>query len=251
MVLVDKDTQKVYHTVRYYTAFCCTTNKMLIVLVFSVEKMLLIFYVGRILRRQSVLRNKSKYPLRLEGKNVVLEEVQPKYFPYVIEWRNTPELNQFLNQPFKLTMENQTKWYEEKYLLDDTQGFMLILDKDRGTPFATMGWVNLDVEKKMCIMGRLILGNSDYARHPGFFESFFVLADYLYEMVDVMYIHIVKENSKSIHINKLIGYIPNDGQIQYPEELFVNGMEQQEFYRTKERYLDVRKKIFERLSVYR
>ena len=33
--------------------------------------------------------------LRLEGKYVYLEEVQPKYFPYIIEWRNNPENNKF------------------------------------------------------------------------------------------------------------------------------------------------------------
>ena len=48
--------------------------------------------------------------LRLDGKYVYLEEVQPKYFPCIIEWRNNPDNNKFLNQPFKLTMELQTKW---------------------------------------------------------------------------------------------------------------------------------------------
>lgn len=41
----------------------------------------------------------------LEGKFVRLEEICPKYFAKVIEWRNNPENNRFLNQPFKLTME--------------------------------------------------------------------------------------------------------------------------------------------------
>ena len=36
--------------------------------------------------------------VRLEGRYVILEEVQPKYFPYIIEWRNNPENNRFLNQ---------------------------------------------------------------------------------------------------------------------------------------------------------
>lgn len=41
----------------------------------------------------------------LEGKYVRLEEISPKYFEKVIEWRNNPELNKFLNQPFKLTLK--------------------------------------------------------------------------------------------------------------------------------------------------
>ena len=60
----------------------------------------------------------------LEGKFVRLEEISPKYFSKVIEWRNNPENNKFLNQPFKLTMELQKKWYEEKYLNEGFYGYI-------------------------------------------------------------------------------------------------------------------------------
>ena len=75
--------------------------------------------------------DKNNFPLRLEGKTVIVEEIQPKYFPYVIEWRNNPELNKFLNQPYKLTPEIEKKWYEEKYLQDTTQALLIMLDKSR------------------------------------------------------------------------------------------------------------------------
>ena len=191
--------------------------------------------------------DKNNFPLRLEGKTVILEEVQPKFFPYVIEWRNNPELNKFLNQPFKLTEELEKKWYEEVYLKDDTQGFWIIIDKEKNLPFGTTGFTDFDAEKKVSIGARLILGNSDYARHPAFMESFFVGSDYVYKYVDVQYAHVVKKNSKALKINKLMGFLPNEGEIQYPHELFVNGMEQIELYRTKEMYLKTRKKILEGL----
>lgn len=40
--------------------------------------------------------------LILEGKYVRLEEIFPKYFGKVIEWRNNSGKNKFLNQPFIL-----------------------------------------------------------------------------------------------------------------------------------------------------
>ena len=67
----------------------------------------------------------------LEGKFVRLEEICPKYFAKVIEWRNNPENNRFLNQPFKLTMELEEKWYREKYLNDYTQGLLIAVDKEK------------------------------------------------------------------------------------------------------------------------
>ena len=83
---------------------------------------------------------------------------------------------------------------------------------------------------------------------PHFLEALFIGADNSYKSIDIMYCHIVKKNKKALHFNEIMGYRPNTGEIQYPHELFVNGMEQVEYYRTKEMYLEVRKKIYERLS---
>ena len=193
-------------------------------------------------------RNKLENPLRLEGRAVVLEEIQPKYFPYVIEWRNNPELNKFLNQPFKLTMEFQQKWYEEKYLKDDTQMFWILIDKEKNIPFGTTGYTDWDLEKKRLVGGRLLLGDAHYAHHPAFIEQFFVSSDYDYNLVDIQYVHVVKKNRRALQLNKLMGFLPNKGEVQYPNELFVNDMEQIELYRTKEMYLKVRENIYERLS---
>ena len=186
-------------------------------------------------------RDKLKNPLRLEGRAVILDEIQPKYFPYVIEWRNNTDLNKFLNQPFKLTMELEKKWYEEKYLLDDTQGLMVMIDKETLTPFGTIGWTDFDSEKRRLISGRFMLGNSDYAHKPAFVESGIVFGDYIFNFIDIQYCHVVKQNKKAIHINTLGWFLPNNGEIQYPNELFINGMEQIELYRTKEMYLAMRR----------
>lgn len=104
------------------------------------------------------LRGENFAPLRLEGKHVILDEISPKYFHYVIEWRNNPTLNRYLNQPFKLTMELEKKWYEEVYLKDATQDFFIMVDKKTGTPFATIGNTDIDLKNKVCINGRLLLG---------------------------------------------------------------------------------------------
>ncbi len=194
------------------------------------------------------MRDKHKEPLRLEGETVILEEIAPKYFPYVVEWRNNPELNKFLNQPFVLTEEKEREWYENGYLKDKTQGLLIMLDKKDYTPFGTIGWTDMDLTPKQCIMGRLLLGNSSYRNTSQFLEAFFVLGDYIYNMVDVVYIHVRIQNKNALRLNKHLGFAPNKGKIQYPHELFVQGdkkREQIEMYRTKKMYQALRKKIFE------
>ena len=190
----------------------------------------------------------KREPFHFEGKTVIIEEIQPKYFPYVVKWRNDKNLNKFLNQSFELTIELERKWYEEVYLKDDTQSLSILIDKENGTPFGTFGHTDFDKEKRCCIGGRVLIGDERYHNHPAFFESFFVGSDETYKTVDVMYAHVVKNNRKALQMNKIMGYVLNTGEIQYPHELFRNGMEQVELYRTKEMYLKIRHKLFERLG---
>ncbi len=190
------------------------------------------------------MKEKIFTPLHLEGKYVVLDEISPKYFPYVIKWRNNPKLNKYLNQPFRLTMELEKKWYEEVYLKDATQDFFIMVDKKTDTPFATLGHTEIDLKNRVCIGGRLLLGNSDYAQHPAFWEGYFLTEDHTYEFVDTEYIHVVYENHKAMRFDKSLGFIPNDGEIKYPNETLVNGMRLQELYRTKDMYLKVRERLF-------
>lgn len=186
----------------------------------------------------------------LSGKYVYMEEIQPKHFPFVIEWRNNPENNRFLNQPFKLTMELQTKWYEEKYLKDYSQGLFIMVDKAKNVPFATLGWTDYDPEKKVCILGRALVGNYEYKGSKELMEGYLLLQDYIHDemKVNISYIHVVNENKKVISLNKRWGYRVNTGDIQYPYELFVNGMHQTEYVRTIEQYRAAREKIINILN---
>ena len=160
-----------------------------------------------------------KRPSCLEGRTVVIEEIRPDFFPYVIKWRNDPELNKYINQPFKLTLENERQWYENIYKKDITQGFYVMVDKEKRIPFGTVGYTDMDFKERTCIGGRLMLGNHDYFGSVHFFEYGIVWADWIYKL-------------DGCHVNK--------GKIRYPEELHRNGLEQIELYRDKADYMKVR-----------
>lgn len=181
---------------------------------------------------------------KLIGEFVVLDEVEPKYFEKIIEWRNNPENNKFLNQPYELTLELQQKWYKS-YLKDNTQGFFIMVDKEKEVPFATLGWTDYNAERKICILGRALVGDYEYKGSKELMEGYLLLQDYIhYNMnVDMTYIHVVNENKKVISFNKRWGYTPNNQEIVYPRELFVNGMHQTEYKRTRAEYEIAKSKI--------
>ena len=187
--------------------------------------------------------------LCLNGQIVKLKEVTESYFHYIIAWRNDPVNNRYLNQPFHLDMEKQRAWYEH-YMADDTQGLLVVVDKENDTPFATMGWTDHDVERHRCITGRLLVGDRRYRGSAHFAEATLLFADYVYDTlgVDVCYAHIVRENAASLRYHEKYGFRQNDGEMQFPEERIVNGMEQVEYLRRREDWCVVKPTVQSRLQ---
>ena len=187
--------------------------------------------------------------IHLSGCMVNLEEVSAIYFPYIITWRNDPVNNRYLNQPFRLDMEKQSAWYEH-YMADDTQGLLVVIDKENDTPFATMGWTDYDAERHRCITGRLLVGDHRYRGSAHFAEATLLFADYVYDTlgVDVCYAHIVCENTASLRYHEKYGFHPNEGEMQFPEERIVNGMEQVEYLRRRADWCSVRETAVNRID---
>jgi len=175
--------------------------------------------------------------IRIEGKYVIVEEVQPKHFEKIIEWRNNPEFNKYLNQPYKLTMELQKKWYE-RYLNDPSQGLFVVIDKKTNKPFATMGYTDYDSKEKALISGRLLVGEIEYRGSVEWQEATQIVFDYYYRIlgVKIIYAHIVRENIASIKWHEKHGFSLNITKVQYPLELQVNGMVQSEYIRLGTEY---------------
>ena len=173
-----------------------------------------------------------------------MEEIEPKFFPYVIKWRNDPKLNRYLNQPFILTEELEQKWYDNVYSTlrgGWTQGFLIGIDKKSAEPFGTIGWEGLDLENSCCYLGRLLC--SDPTLSMQLIDMHFTFSEFMHEKVETIFSSIAKNNRQSLRFNKSIGFVENRGRIQYPENLMINGMEHVEMYRTKAMYLNIREKF--------
>lgn len=195
----------------------------------------------------------QKRNIELTGRFVILKEIQPEFFKYIIEWRNNPELNRFLNQPFKLTMKLEKQWYEEKYLNDMTQGLFVLIDKKNNVPFGTLGYTDYNSKEKICVGGRALIGNSNYIGGKEFNEAVILFNDFLYDdlNVEIIYVHIGINNKKIISWNKKMGFMKNTNNICFENKLNVNSIEQEEWYRTKAGYKKARIKIVNLLKHFK
>ena len=149
-----------------------------------------------------------------------MTEIEPKFFDCVINWRNDEELNKYINQPFKLTMELETNWYEKNYLNDTTQMLYVMVDKANNKPFATMGYTDYDADEKICISARL-LADRAYQGSIHLIEGLFLFFDCVYNRLNVekIYSHVVRENLASLRLQKRFGLFENTGLPRFPEYL--------------------------------
>ena len=181
--------------------------------------------------------------LILKGKFVSLRSMNESDFYKIIEWRNNPEINRYLNQPFKLTMELQYKWYREKYLKSNDILFMIIEIKNK-TRIGTIGINDLDYKRKIGIVGRLLIGEEYYRVSKEFIEATILFYDYLFYNLKLkkLYGHVVIENRKVISFDKKYGFTATRKTI-FPQYCDVNGMKLIEMVNTKVQYEKAKKKI--------
>jgi len=181
--------------------------------------------------------------INLRGMFVSLRSINESDFSKLIEWRNNPEINRYLNQPYKLTLELQYKWYKEKYLKSNDILFIIIETKSKNR-IGTIGINDLDYKNQIGIVGRLLIGEKEYRGSKELVDSNILFYDYLFYDLKLkkLYGHVVIENRKVISFDKKFGFVPTE-KIIYPNYCNVNGMKLIEMVNTKEQYEKAKKKI--------
>jgi len=181
--------------------------------------------------------------INLKGKFVNLKSINESDFYKIIEWRNNPEINKYLNQPYKLTMELQYKWYKEKYLNSNDILFIIIETKSKNR-IGTIGINDLDYKNQIGIVGRLLIGEKEYRGSKELIEANILFYDYLFYILKLkkLYCHVVIENKKVISFDKKFGFTVTRKTI-FPQYRNVNGMKLIEMVNTKEQYEKAKKKI--------
>ncbi len=149
----------------------------------------------------------------IEAYKCKLVEIEEKYFESIISWRNDPSINKYLNQPFKLTLELQRKWYEN-YIKDDTQILYVILNEN-DEAVGTTGYTNIDYFGRTAVTGRFIIDHN-YRSTDIILNYSVALAEEAYKNFDYIYSHIIVDNVRAIRTNIKNGARLNDNP-KYPE----------------------------------
>ncbi|WP_352400051.1 GNAT family protein [Anaerotignum sp.] len=174
--------------------------------------------------------------VEIDGFYVKLKPIDESDFSKIIEWRNNPDNNKYLNQSYKLTMPLQRKWYNDKYLKSNDILFMIIVKK-YNIKIGTIGINDLDCENKVGILGRLLIGDTNYRGSKELIEAMILIYDFIFYHLKIenLYGHCVIKNEKVISFDKKFGFLPTQ-KVVFPEYCYLNSMELIEMVNNQERY---------------
>lgn len=185
------------------------------------------------------------------GQFVNLKPIDENDFEEIIRWRNDPDNNRYLNQSYRLDLDLQKKWYNESYVKSNDILFIIIA-KEGKKKIGTIGINNLDLEKKMGILGRLLIGEIEYRGSKELIEAMVLMYDYIFNdlMVENLYGHCVTENEKVLSFDKKFGFSPTEETV-FPQYCHVNSMNLIEMLNTPQNYERVRPNFMKIINHYK
>lgn len=177
----------------------------------------------------------------IQGKYVRMEEIQPKFFPYIVSWRNDKTVNPYIVQPFVLTEELEQQWYD-KYVKEEGHCMFVLIDKCKGIPFGTLGYI-YNFDEHYCIGTHMLIGDENYKFSECYLEAYLLLTDFIIENYDLesVYSHTVEGNVTAQQFLKRIGMVKNPTP-RFSEMVNMGGKKMVEFmlpadsFRRKKKY---------------
>lgn len=172
---------------------------------------------------------------KIEGYGVILHRLTKDKIELVRRWRNDPKISQYMSYRDYITPEMQLRWF---YKINNNHNFYFIIEVD-GKEIGCINVRDVDYEKGEGEPG-IFIWDDAYLNSTYSFKAAFALADFCFETLglQVLLIHVLKENKRAIQYNKAQGYVLSSDQ----EEVY-----NQEYKMTAESYYQHKSKILKYL----
>ena len=142
-------------------------------------------------------------PGLLIGKKVYLREMSEEDAPYIVSWRNDPEIKKWMFNQEILTLENHYKWFIK---FKPNRIDFIICDKKTDQPIGTVNFVN--IRKDEAEAGKM-LGDKKYWGGGYAKEAFIIWLNIGFNAWGFKRITVKtkKNNIVNIGLNKKLGFI--------------------------------------------
>ena len=171
----------------------------------------------------------------IENYGVILRKLEKGAdLELVRQWRNSPEVNQFMFFKDHITSEMQLNWFEK---INNIHNYFFIVEYN-GKKIGLINLKNVDFEKKEAESG-FFIGEAEYRASTIGAQANLALLDYGYEKLGIERIiaSVREDNKPALAFNKALGFVKTEDH----EDLF---------YLSKNDYLKKTEKLKKLLNKY-
>lgn len=142
-------------------------------------------------------------PALLMGKRIFLREMTERDAPYLVSWRNDPEIKKWLFRQETLTVSDHIHWFKKNK--PDRVDY-IICDKEAKKPIGTVNYIN--ISEKEAEAGKM-LGDKSYWGGGYAKEAFKIWLTIGFEVFGFEKIKVktMLANNNNIGLNKKLGFI--------------------------------------------
>ena len=140
----------------------------------------------------------------MRGRHVLLREMRDSDAPYVVEWRNSPEIREWLIQWQPLTVESHLRWVEARVRAGDV---MFVFETLDGTPIGSCSLQDFDRPGTSAEWGRLC--SARIGGHPhGILEGCYLVHRVSFEIMRMFRLHgaVATSNERAWRLYQFLGW---------------------------------------------
>jgi len=148
------------------------------------------------------------------GKDIILGAIEKHHLPIMVEYRNDPELRKYFREYRLLTLEHQTRWWEEKVLKDPSWEYFVIYPKSN--PDHIIGMTGLTYMHQVNRNGEfaIVIGDKNYRSKGLGKDALKTIIRYGFKELNLHRIDCeVWENNSSIELYRKLGFI-DEGRLR-------------------------------------
>jgi len=143
----------------------------------------------------------------IKGKKIILDSVEEKHLPLLLEWRNDPNFRQYYREYRVFTIEQQKKWWVDKIVNDNSWQYFVV--KPIEEPERVIGAAGLTYIHPIYRTGEfaITLGDTAYRGKGYGSDTLRTLIDHGFNDLNLNKIWCeVYENNKAVEIYRKIGF---------------------------------------------
>lgn len=145
--------------------------------------------------------------MKLNKYGVALESLTEETSEIVRQWRNAPEVNQFMDYQEQISVEQQKLWFAA--IQNNNATYFLI--RKANVPIGMIHVENIDLEKRSAFVG-LFIGEVSHHGTGVALSASLTLLNYVFESLKLRQVlaKVKDDNAEAIEYNKSLGFVKHE-----------------------------------------